>query len=233
MSTLSPGIVSVNGQLGLLPQRDILAANGALFTVTEPTLGTGVAYALVTSTSATANGFLCVRNTNPVGGKNIYFDRLAITETATAPTGTLKMVFECIAETGLVTFTGSVATRTPVQGNLGQGYTQATGAQVQVFSGGAATVPAAAGTRVTIGSAVVNTGVAVIHDTYIVGFGQDTLASGKVGLTAARATDSATIVANAPAVCVAPQCSAWLNMYWVTAAANTPSFTYTFSYVEG
>lgn len=222
----------VNGTLGILPQRALLAANGAYFTVSEPTTGTGVAYALQTATSATANGFLLVRNTNSVGGKNIYFDQLRITETATAPTGTLKMVFEIIAETGLVALTTAVATRTPVQGNLGAGYTQTTGAVVQVFSAGAATVPAAVGTRVTIGSAVVDTGVCVAQDTYGLNFGWDAPLGGTAGLTAARATAPATILADAPPVCVAPQTSAWLNMYWVTAAVNTPSFTYTFGYYE-
>lgn len=228
-----PGVVSVNGQLGLLPTRDMLAASGSYFNVSEPTTGTGVAYALKTATSATDNGLLLVRNTNPVdGGKSIYFDRLLLTETATAPTGTLKMVIECIGETGLVTLTGNVATRTPVQPNQGAGFTQTTGAVVQVFSAGAATVPAAAGTRQTIGSAVINTGVCVIHDTYGVAFGGDVLAGNSAGLTAARATHSATIVTSGPAIVVAPQCSVWLNMYWVTAAANVPSFTYNFSYFE-
>lgn len=223
-------LTTPNGSIPLLSTRQVLAALGKTFSVTEPTFGTGVAYALQTGTSATANGFLCVSNSNPVGGANIVFDRLAITETAAAATGTLRMTFEAISESGIVAMTGNVATRTPV--NLNTGTANSTGATVQFFSAGAATVPAAAGTRRSLFEVNITTGVLVAQDTIIVDFGADGNAPIKNGGAAARATDPATQPASAPALVVAPGTSAWLNMYWVTAAANAPSFLYTFTYHE-
>lgn len=219
--------VVVNGQIGLPSSRQMIAAAGGFYTVTEPTLGTGVAYALQTSSSATANGFLMVSNN---GSKTIYFDKLIITETATAATGTLRMTFEAINETGIVAMTGNVATRTPV--NINPAYPNTTGATVQMFSAGAATVPAAVGTRRTMAEINIATGVLVAQDTYVIDFGADGPSVGKAGQTAARATDPATIQVTAPPLVVSPNTTTWLNMYWVTAAANIPSFLYNFSYAE-
>lgn len=219
--------IVVNGTFNSLSARQFLAGQGNYFTVCEPTIGTGVAYALQTSSSATANGFLAVSN---AGTKTIYFDRLTITETATAPTGTLRMTFEAYNETGIVTLTGNVATRTPV--NLNPTFPNTTGATVQMFSAGAATVPAAAGTRRTLAEFHVDTGVCVAQDTYTLDFGADGATIGKTGLTAARATDPAAIAVAADPIVVGPNSTTWLNMYWVTAATNIPSFTYKFSYIE-
>lgn len=224
-------LTTPNGSVSLLSNEQILASQGRLFSVTEPTLGTGVAYATLTGSSATANGFLAVQNRNPSGGANIYFDRLAIMETATAPTGTLRMTFEAINEQGLVTMTGNVATRTPVQMNTSFP-NASTNAQVQMFSGGAMTIPAAVGTRVSLAEFHVDTGVCVANDVYTVDFGIDGVDLGTAGLTAARATAPATIGTVAPAIMVAPQTTTWLNMYWVTQAANVPSFTYLLTYFE-
>lgn len=222
--------VVLNGQIGFPSNRQLLAGAGAYFTVTEPTLGTGVAYALQTATSATANGLFAISNGNASGGKSIYLDRLSLTETATAPTGTLRMTLEVINETGIVTLTGNVATRTPIQVNTG--LPQTTGATVQAFSAGAATVPAAVGTRRNQAEIHIDTGVCVVHDTYAVDFGADGPQGWKNGGAAARATDQACIVASGPPIVIAPQTTSWINMYWVTAAANTPSFTYLLSYFE-
>lgn len=210
----------------------MLAAAGKYFVVTNPTPGTAIAYALQTSFSATANGLFAIKNTNTVGGANIQLDYLKLKQTATAPTGTLVMNFEAYNETGLVTLTGNVATRTPVQLNQGSGFTQTTGAVVQSFAAGAATVPAAVGTRVLQSIGSINTGVTVAQDTYVMNFGGDGPVTGTAGLTAARATAPATVTGQMAPVIIAPQTTTILNMWWVTAAANTPSFEFELSYAE-
>ncbi len=220
----------LNGTVGLLSSRQMVAGSGSYFTVTEPTLGTGVAFATVTSSSATANGLFVVRNTNAVGGKNIYLDRLSLIETAAAPTGALTMRVEVVQETGLVVGTGAVATRTPVQ--INNGFPQTTGAVVQAFSAGAITIPAAVGTRTTIDDVAIPHGLnAIVHDNYIVDFGADGPSTSTIGLTAAR-TQASRIATQAAPVVVAPQNSVWLNMYWITQAANVPSFCYSLTYAE-
>lgn len=222
--------LAVNGQLGLLSSREMMANAGKYFTVTNPTPGTAIAYALQTGFSATANGLFAIANNNPSGGANIYLDTLTLTQTATAPTGTLAMHFDVFNETGIVTLTGNVATRTPVQ--LNTSLPQTTGAIVQSFAAGAATVPAAVGTRRLQGIGVIQTGVAVIHDTYFVQFGADSDQSGAGALTAARATAAARLGCQMPPIIVAPQTTSWINMWWVTAAANTPSFEFALNYIE-
>lgn len=222
--------IILNGQVGLQPTRQQLAASGKSFNVTNPTAGTAIAYALQTSFSATANGLFVIQNTNPSGGASIYLDRLKLVQTATAPTGCLVMRFEAFNETGIVTATTAVATRTPV--NLNGSFSNSTGAVVQSFAAGAATIPAAVGSRRLVDIGSIQTGVAVAQDEYVIDFGADGTAAGSGGLTAARATDPARVTGQMAAVIVAPQNTVWLNMWWVTAAANTPSFEWSLVYNE-
>lgn len=223
--------IVLNGQISLLSNQQSLAANGALYTVTTPSPGTGVAYAQLTAFSATANGLFVISNGNAaVGGKSIYLQRLDLFETAAVATGT-ALSFEVYNETGIVAGTTAVATRTPVQINTGSsGPGQSTGATVQAFSAGAITIPAAVGTRRLQAQFWIPTGVNVIKDSISIDFGSDGLAAAKTGLTAARATDTARLTGQCPAIVIAPQTTSWINMWgWGT---STPSFEYCLTYAE-
>ena len=214
-----------------LTDRAQLVKAGKMFIVTNPTPGTAVAHTNKTSFSATANGLFVIANNNPSGsGINIYLDQLVMVQVATAPTGTLVQHYEVYNETGIVTGTTAVTTRTPV--NLNPSSTNTTNATVQSFVTGAITIPAAVGTRRLMMVHTVATGVTVIHDTVIINFGSDHGPVAKNGGAAARAADAATIVSNAPAVCIAPQTTSWINQWWVTAAANTPSYEFALTYAE-
>lgn len=226
-----PGSAAVfSGSISATSQRQNLAGMGKYFVVTNPTAGTAIAYALQTAFSATANGLFAIQNTNPGNGPNIYLDYLKLVQTATAPTGTLQMRFEVFNETGLVAMTGNVATRTPV--GINTGLAQTTGAVVQSFAAGAATVPAAVGTRRLQSIVALPTGVTVQHDQFVVQFGGQDVVAGKTGLTAARATDPALYVTQAAPIVIAPNTTSWINMWWVTAAANVPSFEFELGYAE-
>lgn len=216
----------VNGLIGLLPADQQAAGSGNYFVVTNPTPGTAVAYALQTAFSATANGLFSIANTSPVGGggPSIYLDYLKLIQTATVPTGTLNMRFEAFNETGLVALTGNVATRTPVCSS--SAFTVPSTITVQSFAAGAATVPAAVGTRRLQAIGAISTGVAVAQDTYVLQFGSGDAIGGTAGLTAARATAPATLTGQCAPVVVAPGTTSWLNMWWVTQAANAPSFEF-------
>lgn len=222
-------IIAVNGAINLLSSRQGMASQGAYFNVTNPTPGTAIAYATLTGYSATANGLFVVQNT---GTKQIFWDRLVLKQTATAPTGTLSMNFDVWNETGLVTGTTAVATRTPV--NINTGGSQATGAIVQSFAAGAITIPATASgqTRRLIDVGSIPTGVTVAHDSFVVDFGADGPSAGTAGLTAARATDPARLTTQMAPVMVAPNTTSWINMWWVTQAANIPSFEFSLTFVE-
>lgn len=223
--------IIVNGQVGLLSQQQMMAADGSLFTVNTPSPGTGVAYAQLTAFSATANGLFVISNGSSANsGKNIFLHRLELLETAAVATGT-TLRFEAYNETGIVAGTTAVASRTPVQVNTGStGPGQSSVATVQFFSAGAITIPAAVGTRRLVGQGWIPTGVNVALDTIALDFGSDAPAAAKTGLTAARATDTARLTGQMPAICIAPQTTTWLNMWgWGT---STPSFEYQLTYSE-
>lgn len=217
----------LNGSISTLTQEEALAAGGKVFVVNCQTPGTAIAYAALTTFSATANGMFVIRNTNPAGGPNIYIRRLELFQTASVATGT-TWSFETYNETGLVAGTTAVITRTPVQ--INQGVSQTTGAIVQAFNAGAITIPAAVGTRVLTGQGWIPIGVNVVKDVYTMDFGSDSPAASKTGLTAARATDVGRLTGQMPACIIPPQTTSWINMWGCGSSA--PSFEYNLTYYE-
>lgn len=218
-----PSAAVLNGTIALLSQQQQMASLGALFVVNAPSPGTGVAYAQLTAFSATANGLFGIVNG---GQKTIYVQRLDMFETAAVATGT-GLSFEAYVESGATAFSGGAA-RTPVGSN--SGFAQTTGAVVTAFSAGAVTIPAAVGTRRLVGQGWIPTGVNVIKDSLTLDFGSDAPAAAKVGLTAARATDTARLTGQMPAFVIPPAWSGWINCWgWGTA---TPSFEYNLTYAE-
>lgn len=227
---MAANAVVVNGTVNVLSTRQALAAAGKYFTITNPTIGTPVVGALKTAWSATANGLWVISNGAAVGGPSIYLDRAYLRLRATAPTGTLTMQFEAYNETGIVAGTGAVATSTPIQVNTGLAQTSV--ATAQSFAAGCITIPAAVGTRRLQDTATIPTGVAVDGDTYYLTFGQDGNPPGRDGGAAARATDTASVTGAMGPIVIAPQTTSWLNMWWLTAAANTPSWEFGLSWFE-
>lgn len=227
----SPSAIVLNGQIGLASSRQMLAAAGKYWNVTNPTPGTAIAYANKTAFSATANGLFAIANTNPSGGANIQLDSLTLFQTATAPDSTLAARFEVYTENAAVALSGAAAARTPV--NVNPAFANAgTGASVTSFAAGAGTVPAAGATRRLIDIINVNIGVSVIHDTWVLDFGADGPTPGTAGLAAARATDSARITAMAAPVTIAPGCSAIINAWTLSGATNAPSYEFSLKYIE-
>ena len=219
--------VVLNGTIGLPTSRQMVAASGGYFSVTNPTLGTGVAYALKTSSSATANGLFSISN---AGLKTIQLDRIKLIQTATAATGNLVSRFEAFTETGIVALGTAAAAITPV--NVNPAFPNTTGATVTMFSAGAGTVPAAVGTRRTVGWGSCNTGASILWDSITVEFGADGSSIGTAALTGAKATAANDSVCYMPPVTIAPNTSAWVNFYVITEAANIPSYEYCLNYIE-
>lgn len=224
------GSTVLNGVVGFPSSRQMLAAAGKAFTITNPTIGTPVVGATITAWSATANGMFVISNGASAGGPNIILDSLFLRLRATAPTGTLTQQWECYNETGIVAGTTAVTTRTPTQINTGLAQTSV--ATAQAFAAGAITIPAAVGTRRLQDMCTITTGVAVDGDTYVIQFGQDGIAGSKNGGAAARATDTAQIVGSMGPIIIAPQTTSWLNMWWLTQAANIPSWEYALRWFE-
>ena len=210
-----------------LTQEQEFARDGELWVVNCQTPGTAIAYAALTSFSATANGLFVISNGNAEGGKNIYLKRLELFQTATVATGT-TWSFEAYNETGIVAGTTAVITRTPIQVNSAKA--QTTNAVVQAFNAGAITIPAAVGTRRLVGQAWIAVGVNVIKDNIALDFGSDTMVPAHRGLTAARATDTGRLTGQMTAVVIPPQSTTWINLWGCGSSA--PSFEYNLSYIE-
>ncbi len=230
------GVIVANGQVGLIGTRGSLAQAGKYFVATNPTPGTAIAYALKTSYSATANGLFSISNGNPAGsGTNLYLDFVEITQTATVPTGCLVMRFECIVEQAVTALTTAVNATALVPVNVNSGSNTASQATFTYFTTGAGTVPTAVASRRTVGIAALPTSVAVANSTYGIQF--SSLAnvgpeSNGAGLTAAAATAPNRLYTSMPACVLGPQTTAFIQMWWITAAANTPSFEFTVGWAE-
>ncbi len=221
-------IAVFNGSISASNARATLTGLGKMFSVTQPTPGTAIAYANKVAFSATANGLFSISNGNPVGGPTIQLDRLKLIQTATAPTGTLTFRHEIYTESGIMVIGTAAAAVTPI--NLNPNIPTSTGATVTFFNAGAGTVPAAVGTRRLVEQGWMPTGVTVAHDSFTWDFGADDVA--KNGGAAARATDPAHLVVAANAVTIPPQYSAYMNLWWITSAANIPSFEWQLTYAE-
>ena len=213
-----------------LSSRQRLALAGNTWVVNCQTVGTAIAYAQLTSYSATANGLFVLYNGYSVASNvHVHLDRLELFQTAAVATGT-TWSFEAYNETGQVTGTTAVVTRTPIQINQRATAAQTTSVVVQAFNAGAITIPASVGTRYLVGQAWIPIGVNVVKDSYVLDFGSDAISAGKTGLTAARATDVARCTGQMNAVVIPPQTTTWINMWGCGTA--TPSFEYNLVYHE-
>ncbi len=220
--------VSVNGQIGLLSTRQMLAAAGKYFVCTNPTPGTGVLYGTGAAYSATANGLFSISNNNPLNGPNIYLDYLSLLLTA-PPTATTQLRFEVVMETGIRALSAGNLARTPVNVNPASG--NPTLAVINSFSAAAGTVPAAVGTRTLTSVCSIETNLGITGDNYVLYFGTDPV-SGQGGGTAVRSTMQARIAGSTTPVTIAPQNSAFIQCWWLTQATNGPTFEWELTYAE-
>lgn len=231
MTALTQAIL--NGSLSLAQSRGALAAAGKYYVATNPTPGTAIAYDVIATYSATANGLFSISNGNPSGsGVNIYLDYLDLIQTAVAPGSCLNMRFEVNIQQTVAAITGAVLARTPV--NVNTAFASTSQATVTSFSAGAGTVPATVSSRRLVAVANLPTSAAVRYSTYSLVFGGVADLgphSNGAGLTAAAATAPYRVATACGPVVVAPQNTAFINMWW-NAADAAPSFEFTLAYAE-
>lgn len=222
-----PGSFVVNGQVGLLSPRQLLAANGSYYVATTPTPGTGVATGVVTGFSATADGLFTISNNNPLGGRSIYLDYLALNMSGTAPTVTTVMKMAAFLESGIVApSAGNVAVVPKPVNPLSAG----TGAVVNMFSAAMMTIPAAVGTRSLVANWSIPTSLGITGDSYVTQFGGDQSVIG--GSTAVRATAAARLAVVTAPITIPPNYTAILDWWWLTMATNGATFEVELGYAE-
>jgi hypothetical protein len=211
-----------------VPTMHMLAEEGSYFTATNPTPGTGVAQALVTSFSSTS-GLFAIFNSAPVGGVNIYLDYLRLIYTAVPATAIGQDFVFAIDSTSRAPTAGNVSI-TPI--NMNYNANTKAFAQVQAFNGAALTLPASSVTTRNAARVRVATGQLIAGDEIVIAFGREGIAGGQGGNTAVRATDTARKVTNAPPIMVAPQTWLTIHRWWTTETTTAPSMEYELGYYE-
>lgn len=215
----------LNGNVGVVPPRQIQAYSGNYYVATNPTPGTGVQSGLVTAFSATVAGHCVVVNNNAVGsGINLYLDYIKFILSGTAPATTTAMhlagftdvAASCVPSAGSVLYT-------PV--NVNPDSSAVSNAAVYVPTGGVVlTIPAASGARKLISRAVIPTSLGITGDTYILQFGAAADIGSQGGGTAIRATAAATLGAETVPVILPPGKGFILDMWWLTETTTAPTF---------
>jgi hypothetical protein len=221
---LAEGSLSVVSET---PDRNALAAEGALFTAMNPTIGTAVTYALQTSFSATAAAYWIFNGDNPTTGKDIYLDFLRLIAGAVAATTTSVRCLVQIDSANRQPTAGSVAL-TPKNVNMtGPGSI----AQVSAFSAAAMTVPTSGATARNIDQATLNQHIPIAGDELVVRFGQVDVAASSPG-TAAAITISGRYTTDMQAVCIPPGSCALIYLWQPGAATTAPTYEFTLGWRE-
>lgn len=225
ISGASAGSVAAGTSGSSLPSKQALNAAGLGWAASNPTIGTGVTYALQTSFSDTAALF-ALFNAEPAGGGDLYVDAISLW-LKTAPTATVSMEMAVkvdpkdrspTANNAAVTVVPSNQ-RSPAPFNL---------PKIQAFSGNTLTVPASGPAASTVARCRIPTGLGIVGDEYQFVVGAQSYAPMQ-GLTAARATAPSRSQGYLPPFSVPPQTWAVVYLWWLTAATTAPDFEYQIS----
>jgi hypothetical protein len=214
--------------LGIWPTKHLLADEGAYFIATNPTIGTGVAHALVTAFTNTAALFY-IKNLFSPGptAKRIYLDYLRLILTA-APTAGVSLDFLVQLDTTARVPTANNVQVVPV--NVNSDDVNALGKNLidlEAFNAGSLTVPAPGNSAINVCRARIPTGINVVGDEYVVQFGGPSqMDSGSPPLTAIRAAQPARMVTHAPPVIIGPGQAAIIYRWSPTEATAAPSYEY-------
>lgn len=213
--------------VNVVPTKHMLADEGSYFVATNPTIGTGVAHALVTAFSATSALFV-IKNTEKASdskAKRVYLDYLKLFGTV-APTAGNSLEFAFVVDdvprtptAGNVLLTTSVVNPNMDDGTLPP-------FQVQAFNAAALTVPVAGQSARTVGRIKIPTGINVIGDAYEIFFGGTDQAQVIPPLTAIRAAQPGRFVASAAPIAIGPQQSLVIHRWALTEATTAPSYEY-------
>lgn len=209
-----------------VPDRNALAAEGALFTASNATIGTAVTYALTTAFLATTPAFY-ITNNDGANGKNIQLDSLRMITVAVAATVTSVRCAIVIDSTNRAPSAGNVALAPQCCNMAAKGSI----ASVQSFSGAALTVPASLVTARLIDQATLNQHIPISGDEYYVRFGQTDAAPSTPG-TAAAITIAGRYVTDMQGVSIPPGSCALIYLWEPGATTTSPTFEYTLAWRE-
>lgn len=185
--------------------KDGLAQEGRYYVVTNPTIGTTVAFPVAASFSDTAPFFL-LQNNDAIGGRMLTLDYLRLFPTVVPASGTSARLVARLDSALRTPTAGSPASLTPQNTNMGQ--PNDSNVVIYADTGGTAmTVPAGSGVVRTVGNLILRSAIPVQFDEILACFGQELMMSG------APTTASQAGSVGAPLV-VPPGCSLALHLFF-------------------
>lgn len=199
-----------------------LADEGTLFVTRTPTPGTGTASIAAPTAYVATSPYLIVYNNNPVGGKNIWLDRINL-NLVTAGTSSTDLQFAtALDQIPRYTSGGIGGSGTNVAALMAGPYPTNSGAPIGsssalIYAGALVAAAASPLNRILI-NRYLRSAIAVAKDTYEINFGAtDQPIDGVLVSGAAVAQRSIPH----PAVCVAPGGCFLLHLYGTAMAAAT------------
>ncbi len=206
-------------KLGPYPKAYAAADQGAYYTFTNPTVGTGLIGGVVTS-QADTTPLLLIQNGNPVGSNvNVYLDYLKLVVSVVGIGHTIPYVSLKIDRSTTVRYTSGGTQITP-QNSAASGPNN--NGNSKVYFG--AITAAAAGTGALLASHRTKGAIEVVLDSFTFDFGAP-LQQPQNGLVDNGATESHGLF-NLPPVVLGPQQTALLH-WW--AASNSTGVTWFFN----
>lgn len=198
--------------------RHTLADEGSYFCATNPTIGTGLAYGVITAFSDTA-ALLVVGNgasDNDMEAPRLYMDYVRIIPTvapASATSGQFAIKLDNVSRVP----SANNATLSPVSPNMDISQPAGTVAKVWAASGGTATVPASGAYARTVGRGAIRSVIPAVWDDLVIAFGMGDISSGVSGA-------NARVVSQAVPVVLGPQDYMVLYVWFPSNATTALSY---------
>lgn len=195
------------------------SASGTYFTATNPTPGTGIAFAVTTGYSATAGAFMCFKNNSTAAqNKIVVLDYIKLITTV-VPASANSASFAFVLDTPSSNrWTSGGTAITPVNPNGND----SSASLVQLYAGALTTAAAGLSARI-VARGNLRGVIPTVYDEYVIDFG------GSMGGSVASAAASGRIVVNAPPIVISPQSFGLLHL-WFPSNATTPG---TFEFETG
>lgn len=215
----------------IFPGFQALAAEGSLYTLQNPTIGTQVTYAVVASYSATQAAF-ALRNSWSASDqqkKNSYLAwvKLMFTGTPVVPASAVSAIISARVDDGSVSRVPTAGQRGPdLPLNVNSGSSQISRTQIYEFAAGVMTVPAGGSNERLVGRTMMRNTIPVVQDELICYFGTPDSGSSVIGTTAGR------IVSTLPTVVAGPGGWILINIWFPSNATTAGQFEYELGIIE-
>lgn len=226
------GVVAVNGTIGTLTSRQMLATAGQFFTAVNATPGTGIALNAQIQAFSATNGFFVGQNTSAT--KSVVLDSINLILTA-ATTAVVSTDFIVALDTVTRTPTTASTGTALVAKNVNGGSDESAAMSWQAYNAtGAMTIPSPGASVRYVARGHVPTGLHVVGDLIALKFGGDNFTGGiGAGVAAARTSSASPGTFNCVTNPVIIGPGQWCVVHrWSLTEAGAPTFEYEINWSE-